>query len=178
MPFLFDKNFLTNTIILMIVSIFELENSEYKSLEIRFEEVIKDINPHKPVTADLCVSAISNEYINVTGEANAVINSICDNCLKEFSKEINIKIDETFIKTSLFEDYKEETELSGNSFVEDLNGKDEIDITDLIYQSVILNIPNKLVCDINCIGEEKIQEYIKTEISDPRLDVFKSIKTE
>lgn len=178
MLFLFDKKFLTNTIILMNISISELENSENKSLNIRFEEVIKEINPKVPVTADLSVKSITNEYITVTGQVNATMNLVCDNCLKEFSQEFNVGIDETFIKTRLFEDDKEEIELKENSFIEDLNGADKIDITDLIYQSVTLNIPNKLVCDINCIGDEKVQKYIKNEISDPRLDIFKSIKTE
>lgn len=162
----------------MKVSISELENSKDKSLKLRFEEIIEEINPEVPVTADLDVNSLSSAYINIAGVIKATMNLTCDNCLKEFSKEFNININETFIKTKLFEDYKEETELSENSFIEDLNNSDEIDITDLIYQSVILNLPNKLVCDINCIGDEKIQKYIKTEILDPRLDVFKSIKTE
>ena len=47
-----------------------------------------------------------------------------------------------------------------------------------MYQSVILNIPNKLVCDINCKGSEKLNEYIKTDFTDPRLEIFKTIKIE
>ena len=59
-----------------------------------------------------------------------------------------------------------------------LNGKDEINISDFVYQSVILHIPNKLVCDINCNGSEIVNKYIKTDFTDPRLEVFKNIKLE
>ena len=59
----------------------------------------------------------------------------------------------------------------------DLDGKDEIDIYDLLYQSVILNLPNKKVCGINCneglfVSEE---EY---KIPDERMSVFKNIKVD
>ena len=74
--------------------------------------------------------------------------------------------------------YGVEFELKENSFIEDLNGSDEIDITDFVYQSVILHIPNKCVCDINCKGNEKVNQYLKTETIDPRLEIFKTIKIE
>lgn len=178
MLFLFDKKFLTNTIIVMKVSISELDNLKDKSLDINFKEVIEEFNPEAPVTAILKVASIGNEYINVSGKINACLNLTCDSCLKNFIKNIEIEINETFIKTSLFPEANDEIELKEGSFVEDLNGADEIDITDLIYQSVTLNLPNKLVCDINCIGDENYNKYVKKDTSDPRLDIFKSIKTE
>jgi uncharacterized metal-binding protein YceD (DUF177 family) len=98
--------------------------------------------------------------------------------LEKFEKYFDISIDETFARNSLYEEYKDETELKEGSFVEDLKGENELDITDLIYQSVILNIPNKLVCGINCIGQKNLDKYIKKEILDPRLDIFKTIKIE
>ena len=51
----------------------------------------------------------------------------------------------------------------------------EIDIYDLLYQSVILNIPNKKVCGINCSGDRFLKEE---SLSDPRLNVFKNIQIE
>ena len=49
----------------------------------------------------------------------------------------------------------------------------EIDIYDLLYQSVILNLPNKKVCGINCKGKEFLSEE---NMIDPRLEVFKNIQ--
>ena len=102
----------------------------------------------------------------------------CDLCLKEFEKELKIKVEEFFTKYSLNESYDNEFELKQDGFIEDLDGKNEIDITDFVYQSVILNIPNKLVCDINCKGDENLNKYIKTDFTDPRLELFKNIKIE
>ena len=162
----------------MKVSISELENSKDKTLKIDFTEIVEEINPNIPIKANLVVESLGDEYVKISGEVDAQMSVNCDNCLKEFLHNVKVNIDETFIKSRLFEDEKEEIELKNGSFIEDLEGKDEIDISDLIYQSVILNIPNKLVCDINCIGDEKIQKYIKKDVTDPRLDIFKSIKIE
>ena len=72
----------------------------------------------------------------------------------------------------------QEIELKDGDFVTELTDTDEIDVDDLIYQSVTLNIPNPCVCDINCVGDEILEKYVKKEISDPRLEVFKNIKIE
>ena len=80
---------------------------------------------------------------------------------------------ETFAKTSLYEEYGQETEIKEGQFITDLNGADNIDVYDLLYQSVILNLPNKKVCGINCNGDKFLKEE---NLSDPRLDVFKNIQ--
>ena len=176
--FLFDKIFLANKIKGMKVIISEIENLQDGLLQLEFSEIIEEFNKNVPVTATIIVSSLDKNYINVSGSINALLELKCDNCFKSFEKEFSFKIDEMFVKNQLFDDYKEEMELKEGNFVEELHGADEIDITDLIYQSVILNIPNKLVCDINCIGDEKIEQYTKKENSDPRLEIFKSIKIE
>ncbi|MCD7779748.1 MAG: DUF177 domain-containing protein, partial [Candidatus Gastranaerophilales bacterium] len=109
---------------------------------------------------------------------NALLNLTCDICLEEFTKEFNINVEEFFTKYNLNDSNDKEFEIKQNSFIEDLNGSDEIDIKDFVYQCVILHIPNKLVCGINCKGNEKVKKYLKTDFSDPRLEVFKTIKTE
>ena len=78
-----------------------------------------------------------------------------------------------YAKNALLDDYGQEFELKDGQFVTDLNGAEEIDIYDLLYQSVILNLPNKKVCGINCNGDKFLKEE---NLSDPRLDVFKNIK--
>ena len=161
----------------MKISITELENSETQIKEFSFSEVYDEFNKEEPITAKLKAEIIGN-LIKLSGTISGNLILTCDLCLKEFCKEIDIKVEEFFTKYSLSDDYENEFELKQDGFVEDLNGKDEIDITDFVYQSVILNIPNKLVCDINCNGGENLNKYIKTDFTDPRLEVFKNIKIE
>lgn len=152
----------------------DIENAPNKCLDIDFDEVIEDIPSKEPVKAYLKIKSLG-DFIEITGNVKANLTLECDLCLKEFEYKLNEEIDEMFAKKALQEEYGQETEIKDGQFVTDLEGKNEIDIYDLLYQSVILNIPNKKVCGINCnkgvfqTDEEFVEE-------DPRMEVFKHIK--
>ncbi len=154
------------------ISIEELENSSSKSLNIHFEEKIEGVNCVTPIVSDLTVSSLG-EFVEVRGNVKGTLLLECDLCLKEFEYKLDFEIDEMFAKNALMEEYGQETELKEGQFITDLEGGDEIDIYDLLYQSVILNLPNKKVCGINCNGDKFLKEE---NLSDPRLDVFKNIQ--
>ena len=117
------------------------------------------------------------DFILAKGHANGCITLECDRCLNKFSYDLSFDINETFAKNSLLDEYGQEMELSENQFVTDLDGADEIDVYDLLYQSVILSLPNKKVCGINCNeGLFVSEDDIKTH--DSRMDVFKNIKVD
>ena len=152
----------------------DIENAPNKCLEVDFDEVIEDIPSKEPVKAHLKIKSLG-DFIEITGNVKANLTLECDLCLKEFEYKLNENIDEMFAKNALQEEYGQETEIKDGQFVTDLEGQNEIDICDLLYQSVILNIPNKKVCGINCnkgvfqTDEEFVEE-------DPRMEVFKHIK--
>ncbi|MBQ4124111.1 DUF177 domain-containing protein [bacterium] len=162
---------------MMNIIISEIENKDNKRQQISFSETIEEFNTQVPVVANFDVS-ITGQIIRIRGNIHAEVNLVCDVCLKEFTKIFDIEVDEAYTKGCLNDSYSKELELKEDGFIEDLNGKNEIDITDFVYQCVILNVPNKLVCDINCKGDENINKYIKKEIPDPRLEIFKTIKIE
>ena len=161
----------------MKIKISDIENTELKTLKINFSEIYEEFNKDIPVKANLQAQVIE-PLIKINGHIDAVLNLTCDLCLKEFTKEFSFDIEEYYTKYSLNDNNISEFEIKQNSFIEDLNGLGEIDITDFVYQCVILHIPNKLVCDINCNGSEKVNQYMKTDFTDPRLEIFKTIKIE
>ena len=152
----------------------DIENAPNKCLEVDFDEVIEDIPSKEPVKAHLKIKSLG-DFIEITGNVKANLTLECDLCLKEFEYKLDENIDEMFAKNTLQEEYGQETEIIDGQCVTDLEGENEIDIYDLLYQSVILNIPNKKVCGINCnkgvfqTDEEFVEE-------DPRMEVFKHIK--
>mgnify|MGYP004727791673 CR=1 FL=1 len=156
----------------MKISIEELENTSSKSLTIHFDEKIEGLNCVTPIVSDLTILSLG-DFIEIKGNVKGTLMLECDLCLKEFEYKLDFDIDEMFAKNALLEDYGQETELKDGQFVTDLEGADEIDIYDLLYQSVILNLPNKKVCGINCNGDKFLKEE---NLSDPRLDVFKNIQ--
>lgn len=161
----------------MNIKISEIENTENKIKNINFSKIFEEFNKDVPVETKLQIEVIGT-LIKISGRIKAKLNLVCDLCLKEFTKEFDFKVEEYYTKYGLNPNNSDEFEIKQNSFIEELNGKDEIDLADFVYQSVILHIPNKLVCDINCNGSEIVNKYIKTEFTDPRLEVFKNIKLE
>lgn len=161
-----------------VISIEDLENAKNKTLSCTFEENIEGIDALTPICADLTFTSLG-DFIEVKGNVKGIVKLECDLCLKEFEHKLDFEIDELYAKHALIEGSDEagqEIEIKDGQFVTDLNGEDEIDIYDLLYQSVILNLPNKKVCGINCNGGDKFQN--EEDLSDPRLDVFKNIKIE
>jgi len=161
------------------VKIEDIENSKGKSLQVNFEDFIDGIESDEAIKATLELTSLG-EFVEVTGHVEGTAILECDLCLEKFEYEIDFEIEELFAKNSLMgEDVEagQEIELKDGQFVTDLRGSKDIDITDLLYQSVILDFPNKKVCGINCKGGDIfIREEASSEKEvDPRLAIFKNI---
>ena len=159
----------------MKISIDDIKNAKNGALLVKFDEYLDEIDTTEPIKAEIVFSAFGG-CINAKGKIVANVKLECDRCLKEFSQKIETDVDETYLPGRLNDGSSHEIELKEGDFVTDLCGEDEIDVDDLIYQSVILNIPNPSVCDINCNGGELVEKYTHKETADPRLDVFKNMK--
>ena len=142
-------------------------------LEFDFDGNIKELEDCH-ISAGLEFRAMG-DFIEARGHIEGKITLECDRCLNKFVHNLDFDIDETFAKKSLLDEYSSEQELSNGQFVTDLDGAEEIDVYDLLYQSVILALPNKKVCGINCNeGLFVSEDDIKTH--DNRMDVFKNIE--
>ncbi len=117
------------------------------------------------------------DFIEASGHIYGNLNLECDRCLKKYIHKLDFEINEMFAKKALLEDYGAELELTDGQFITDLNGAEDIDVYDLLYQSVILALPNKKVCGINCNEGFFVSEQ-KLETHDTRMDIFKNIKIE
>ena len=141
-------------------------------MKIEFSDYIEGLDLVEPLTATLEVNSLG-DFIEIHGNVKGIVKLVCDFCLKDFEYKLDFDVDETYAKNALSDSYGEEIELKNGQFVTDLFGSDEIDICDLLYQSVILSFPNKKVCGINCKGKDFLSEE---NIPDPRLDVFNNIQ--
>ena len=156
------------------IKISEIENSKNKFLHIDVEETIDEIKAD--INASLDITPLG-DFISVKGQISGKTKLICDLCLTEYDYEFDFEIDEMYAKNPIYDGEKQEIEIKDGQFVIDLNGADEIDIYDLLYQSVILELPNKKVCGINC-NEDLFEKDDSYTVHDDRMDVFKTIKIE
>ena len=153
----------------------DIENEADKILHYEFNDVIKELDCK--IEADLDFKSLG-DFIEVTGHVQGKIPLECDRCLNKFDYDLDFELDETYAKHSLYEEYAQEVELQSGQFVTDLNGAKEINIYDLLYQSVILQLPNKKVCGINNCNEGLFVSDEEYKPHDERMDIFKNIKIE
>ena len=156
------------------VLIEDIEFEPNKSMHYSFNDRIEELNC--TLKAELDLKSLG-DFIEVSGHASGKIKLTCDRCLEEYEENLDINIEETYAKNSLQDEYGQEVELKRGQFITDLDGEKEIDIYDLLYQSVILALPNKKVCGINCKGGMFVSDE-DIKVHDDRMDVFKSIKIE
>lgn len=157
----------------MIITLEQLQNSPEGKICVNFCEIIEEINPEKEIKAVLEVE-LKGACIEVTGDIEALAELECDRCLKKFNHSMTVSIKEIFTTVDAFDYSHNEIELKNDNFVVELGSEGEIDISDLIYQSVLLNLPSKKICDENCKGWADSEQAQVTHI-DPRLAVFKDI---
>ena len=156
------------------VKIRDIENEDNKILKRDFEFEIEELSAS--VESSLVFKSLG-EFIEVKGNVKGIVNVECDVCLTPYEHKLDFNINEMYAKTSLYGEYGNDVELKGGQFVVDLDGADEIDVYDLLYQSVILSLPNKKVCGINCseglfVTDEEYQPF------DERLEIFKNVNLE
>ncbi len=157
----------------MIITLEQLENAEGQRININFHKIILDVNPNQEVQANL-VAWKRGTHVEVLGDIKAEVEIECDRCLKKFNQVLNIDIKEVFSTCDVFDYSHNEIELKNDNFVVELEKEGKIDITDLVYQSIILNLPSKKICSENCEGTEVLKELQNNKI-DPRLAVFQDI---
>ena len=152
----------------------DIEKEPNKNLYYEFDEFVEEFGCD--IYADLELKSLG-QFIEVKGNVSGKLKLTCDRCLKEYDYELETEIEETFAKNALQDEYSSEFELQRGQFITDLNGEKEIDIYDLLYQSVILALPNKKVCGINC-NEDMFMSDENYHEHDSRMDVFKNIQIE
>lgn len=157
----------------MIINIEDIEQSQNGEIFVDYESENKELETPNLIKVKLTVKKISSA-VNIKGEIKGWVEKICDRCLKNFKYEVDIKVNETLSLKPLFDYSNKEIRLEEGQFEEEILDSDEIDIDNFVYQTVTLNFPNKIVCDINCNGsiEIKKEEFIQ----DPRLEIFNKLK--
>ncbi|MEI7474174.1 MAG: DUF177 domain-containing protein [bacterium] len=162
----------------MIINIEELKNLSEKQVEVKLNiEQLPDLTLIQPVKGALNLS-VEGYGINIEGEFTTEVAVNCDRCLQEFSYPLDIAVDEKLIFGKLVDEQIKEFELTGENFVEDLADKEEIDLTEFIYQEIILNIPSQKLCDFACEGTEEYKKVKIDGLVDPRLEIFKKLSEE
>ena len=96
--------------------------------------------------------SVKGKIVNIGGtlsldaKCQAKLRFFCDRCMEPFEKEVQFEIAERFRKEDAFTDGIEE-----NPDILPLSGS-MIDLSDLVYHNLFMNLPTKHLCREECKG--------------------------
>jgi len=113
-------------------------------LETEGVRIIGDID----VVGELSKSAAKTD---VKGSINAPVEVDCTRCLTPISRELDIVFDVDFVDKELFPDNKE-THLESADLDTDVIEGNELDLSQVVREQILLNIPEQVLCRDDCRG--------------------------
>jgi uncharacterized metal-binding protein YceD (DUF177 family) len=132
----------------------DLRSCPGQRLHVNLYESIEGQNLETPVQGEVFLAA-SSASVRLSGKINSTVRLTCHHCLISFLHPLEIDLDEEFV----YEDYlndsprkEKEKELQLEDFYETVPYAGTIDILDVVYQAIVLAIPNYCLCGPGCAG--------------------------
>ncbi len=137
----------------MIIKIAEIEEEVVFSGIIcadRFKSDYENVDFFGPVEYSLKIGR-SDKRLSVKGHVQCSLNLLCARCLESFRYEIDSDIDLQLLPREMAPT-DIDLELERDELDVRYYDQDEIDLTELIEEEVILNIPMRAICKEDCKG--------------------------
>ncbi len=120
---------------------------------------------------------------DVQGKISARIEAECNRCLQAAELSLEFPFDAVFVTAENYTQEKEAELKAGDLEVSVFEG-DEIDLTDLVREQILLNLPTQVLCREDCQGLcqkcganlNLIDCNCKEKEIDPRWAVLKNLK--
>ncbi len=151
----------------MLLDLSEILKEKGAQLEYKDKVVVdfpkEEIEVNGPADVDLTFTN-AGDTIWANGTVSAFVKLACSRCLKEIDSKIVFDVEEELKKGATDED----------DVVFGINEENKVDLSEIIRQGLILNIPIKTVCESGCKGLGDIKGPEKK--IDPRFEKLKEIK--
>ena len=103
-----------------------------------------------PVEVD-CQVVLLKEYIQISGNIDATLESDCSRCLERFGEEIKKNFRLIYAPEPIFED-GEEVHLEYDDMDVGFYQEDGVDLRSVILESIFLDLPMTMICSQDCKG--------------------------
>jgi len=168
----------------MLINLTDVLTSEGKTKEVQvpiemtsFSNGLTEYKIIEKSPVDFKFSSIERGKAQIQGKAQIILEMNCDRCLKEVEKKIELD----FFREVFAPD--EMTESTDDDDDQKFMDGYQLDVEDLIYSEILLNLPTKVLCRKDCKGicrqcGKDLNEGecgCDTFVPDPRMAVIKDI---
>ncbi len=114
----------------------------------------------------------SGKSLLVNGTVSSVIKAVCSRCLKEFSHDLSIQLEDEWVPVEFSSEEHEDTAL--------IFDKDEFCLDERILEHIVVQLPMRFTCTEECQGlcpkcgidRNQNQCSCADEVIDPRLEIL------
>ena len=92
-----------------------------------------------------------NAAVDVRGSIKAPLEIDCTRCLAPVKQELNLEFHVDFVDKEFFPDSKE-THLETSELDTDIIEGNELDLTEIVREQILLNLPEQVLCSEDCKG--------------------------
>ena len=138
----------------MIIDLITLENTPYEfDFELTPAEIDLDSEYAKLKTAADVKGKLTRHIAqtDVEGTIRAELEIECTRCLEKIDKKFEIPFEAAFVAPENYTQAKEAELNAGDLDVSVLEGN-EIDLTELVREQILLNLPEQVFCREDCKG--------------------------
>jgi len=123
-----------------------------EGLEIKAKEKVV-LAEGQPVLAelDIVVQEMAGEYI-IKGNVSTSVELVCDRCLKEFARELDLHIDLMYSRTSEVAEEGKHHEVQAGELNTGFIAGDELDLGEVVSEQMMLATPMRSLCTEGCKG--------------------------
>ena len=146
---------------------------------LEFKEIFPDLQTLTPVNAKVQVTHKGN-YLEVIGQADGIITLTCDRCLTQYNHRLSIDTTELvwFSEGGGLTEMDElpiDKDLDLENMVETVSEDGDFDVSNWVYEQLVLDFPYKKLCDADCSGIH-INEENKQPEGDQRWAGLEALK--
>ena len=170
----------------MIIDLAEIESSQrpfdfsVPGSDIDLEDVDLRLTGDVRVQGELIKRAAQ---LDVKGSISAPVELDCTRCLEPVSQNLNFEFGVSFVAPENFATDKER-EVAAEDLDIDVLDKDRIDLTEVVREQILLNLPEQVFCKEDCKGlcqkcganRNLIDCKCDSDETDPRWAALKNLK--
>ncbi|MBU0579590.1 MAG: DUF177 domain-containing protein [Candidatus Margulisbacteria bacterium] len=128
-----------------------------------------------PVQLNLILIS-TGKSILVQGNITGKLEAKCSRCLKSFTQDFNLPVEEDYKKPEEMVSVSlKDKELGEEDFIYCIDSEGTIDLSELVGQNILVNLPLQYICKSDCMGVERRKDNQRVE-GDPRLAKLRDLK--
>ncbi|NJM72810.1 MAG: DUF177 domain-containing protein [Scytonema sp. RU_4_4] len=132
----------------------QLTKAPQQTEEIQVKEFLPGLETLTPVRGRIRVQHHGN-YLEVSSQVETIMTCTCNRCLQNYNHRLTVDTEEIIWLDEAANETNNlplEREIAFDDLVETLSPEGYFDPTEWLYEQMCLELPQRQLCDANCLG--------------------------